>query len=74
MKYVHKAYGLNECGLVVLTYPREKNNSVSGFILYSFHTMYDVSVGSFLIARSISIKARTHFEHFRANVTNADPW
>ena len=29
VKYVREAYGLNECGLVCLTYPREKKNSVS---------------------------------------------
>lgn len=29
VKYVREAYGLNECGLVTLTYPREKKNSVS---------------------------------------------
>ena len=33
-----------------------------GFILYPFHTMEYVSVCSFLIARSINFKARTHFE------------
>jgi len=30
IKYVREAYGLNECGLVTLSYPREKKNSVSG--------------------------------------------
>eukprot|EP00094_Tigriopus_californicus_P002372 TCALIF_02290-PA protein Name:"Similar to 4cl2 Probable 4-coumarate--CoA ligase 2 (Dictyostelium discoideum)" AED:0.08 eAED:0.08 QI:10/0.81/0.83/0.91/0.90/0.83/12/272/929 len=29
VKYVREAYGLNECGLVTLTYPREKKNSVT---------------------------------------------
>ncbi len=28
IKYVREAYGLNECGIVTLTYPREKKNSV----------------------------------------------
>lgn len=28
VKYVREAYGLNECGIVTLTYPREKKNSV----------------------------------------------
>ena len=32
LKYVREAYGLNECGLVILTYPREKKNSVSGIL------------------------------------------
>ncbi|XP_040580808.1 probable 4-coumarate--CoA ligase 1 isoform X2 [Lepeophtheirus salmonis] len=29
IKYVREAYGLNECGLVTLTYPREKKNSIA---------------------------------------------
>ena len=32
LKYIREAYGLNECGLVTLTYPREKKNSVPGGI------------------------------------------
>ena len=30
VRYVREAYGLNECGFVTLTYPREKKNSISG--------------------------------------------
>lgn len=29
IRYIREAYGLNECGLVTLTYPREKKNSVT---------------------------------------------
>ena len=29
LRYVREAYGLNECGIVSLTYPREKKNSVT---------------------------------------------
>eukprot|EP00095_Tigriopus_kingsejongensis_P001553 maker-scaffold137_size321222-snap-gene-0.10 protein:Tk01553 transcript:maker-scaffold137_size321222-snap-gene-0.10-mRNA-1 annotation:"4-coumarate-- ligase-like" len=29
VKYVREAYGLNECGLVTLTYPKEKKNSIA---------------------------------------------
>ena len=29
LKFVRESYGLNECGLVCLTYPREKKNSVT---------------------------------------------
>ena len=32
LKYIREAYGMNECGLVTLTYPREKKNSVPGGI------------------------------------------
>ena len=32
LKYIREAYGLCECGLVTLTYPREKKNSVPGGI------------------------------------------
>ena len=37
LKYVREAYGLNECGLAVITYPREKKNSVSGFSFDNFN-------------------------------------
>ena len=29
VKYIREAYGLNECGHVTLTYPKEKKNSVA---------------------------------------------
>ena len=29
IRYVREGYGLNECGIVCLTYPREKKNSVT---------------------------------------------
>ena len=29
VRYVREAYGLNECGFVTMTYPREKKNSVA---------------------------------------------
>ena len=29
LRYVREGYGLNECGIVCLTYPREKKNSVT---------------------------------------------
>ena len=29
LRYIREAYALNECGIVTLTYPREKKNSVS---------------------------------------------
>ena len=29
LRYVREAYGLNECGIVCLTYPREKKSSVT---------------------------------------------
>ena len=35
-----------------------------GFIFCPFHTMEYVAVGSFLIAISINIKVRTHFEQY----------
>ena len=35
-----------------------------GSILCPFHTVEFVSVGSFLMARTINIKARTHFEQY----------
>ena len=30
LRYIREAYGLNECGIITLTYPREKKNSVPG--------------------------------------------
>ena len=36
LRYIRESYGLNECGLVTLTYPREKKNSVPGGIKVSF--------------------------------------
>ena len=32
LRYIREAYGLNECGLITLSYPREKKNSVPGGI------------------------------------------
>ena len=32
LRYVREGYGLNECGIVCLTYPREKKNSVTAAI------------------------------------------
>lgn len=32
LRYIREAYGLNECGIVTLSYPREKKNSVPGGI------------------------------------------
>ena len=32
LRYIREAYCLNECGMVTLTYPREKKNSVPGGI------------------------------------------
>ena len=31
-RYIREAYGLNECGIITLSYPREKKNSVQGGI------------------------------------------
>jgi len=32
LRYIREAYGLNECGIITLSYPREKKNSVQGGI------------------------------------------
>ena len=40
-----QAYGLNECGLVTLTYPREKKNSVSGSKLVEMPDDHVMPVG-----------------------------
>jgi hypothetical protein len=45
IKYVREAYGLNECGLVTLTYPREKKNSVSGSKLVEMPDDHVMPVG-----------------------------
>ena len=36
LRYIREAYGLNECGIITLTYPREKKNSVPGGLKFFF--------------------------------------
>ena len=45
LRYIREAYGLNECGIVSLTYPREKKNSVTASKLATQDDDHVIPVG-----------------------------
>ena len=45
IRYVREGYGLNECGIVCLTYPREKKNSVTAAKLADAADDHELPVG-----------------------------
>ena len=45
LRYVREGYGLNECGIVCLTYPREKKNSVTAAKLVDVSDDHNMPVG-----------------------------
>ena len=45
LRYVREGYGLNECGIVCLTYPREKKNSVAAAKLTDIKDDHNLAVG-----------------------------
>ena len=45
IRYVREGYGLNECGIVCLTYPREKKNSVTAAKMADSSDDHVMSVG-----------------------------
>ena len=45
LRYVREGYGLNECGIVCLTYPREKKNSVAAAKLTDNKDDHNLAVG-----------------------------